>query len=143
MMAAMRFLSPEVKGLFSSASFLPLLTNWRWSFLNGFFPALPKKRWLEINQMASANRKMAHRRNTKLKLNPNVTGRMAINVVPMNDPIFTNEYWIEKALLSSSLSSNSSPFTPDRFPLKSPVPMDTSMIIIHTRNIESALQVHR
>ena len=94
--AIIRFQSPDVSGLDSSAAFFSLATNSLWSCLNGFFPASPRALPLKMNHTASMNKKIAQIKNTVLKLNLSppspVVAVIARNVVPMKEPILTKEY---------------------------------------------------
>ena len=86
------------------------------------------------NSSASMNSRMPQSPNTpwKLIVGLSPTAITAMNVVPMNEPMLTKEYWMEKAAFSSSGSEKSCPLIPERFPLNSPVPTDTRMIITQT-----------
>ena len=64
--------------------------------MNGFLPASPRALLLRMNHAASMNMKIPQIKNTVLKLvlipNNPVVASIAMNVVPMNDPMLTKEY---------------------------------------------------
>ena len=94
--APIRLASPDVNLSLAVSSFLATVSNSRWSALKGSLPASPKALPFNINQAASINMNIAHIKNTVLKLvfipNNPVVANIAMKVVPMKEPTFTNEY---------------------------------------------------
>ena len=67
------------------------------------------------------------------------------NVVPQNEPILTNIYWMLNTEFSvdSSAFGKRPPLIPETFPLKKPVPIEIKMIIAQIIPMLLDFQAHK